>query len=175
MPAVDERLKSENPRASLRVNAHYRVGRVRVWDTLSSYEWYLAPMYPHQNLDWQIQTLESRVRATPDDVDTRLQLGHHELSKAWFHGGGDANFNNARHHAQAILKTDRDHLDAHILVGSAHVGLGPHETALQHLNRGKKVHVEHLNRGKTVHACHYVLVKVSEDAAVSLCLGERRL
>lgn len=100
-------------------------------------------MYPHQNLDWQIQSLESRVRATPDDVDTRLQLGHHELSKAWFHGGGDANFNNARHHAQTILKTDREHLDAHILVGSAHVGLGPHETALQHLDAASRREPDH--------------------------------
>lgn len=74
-------------------------------------------MFPHQKLDWTIGRLARRVDDAPDDVVTRSQYALHCLSKAWFHEGGEAEFNRALTQARRILQADPSNAQALVIAG----------------------------------------------------------
>ena len=72
-------------------------------------------MFPHQKLDWNLRRLEKLLKSSPDDAEVRLELGTLELSKAWFHDGGESWFNKALHNGKHVLSGHRnDHRRLHI-------------------------------------------------------------
>lgn len=95
-------------------------------------------MYPHDKLDWQLSRAEARVDASPDDAAARVHLATIALSKAWFHDGGEAWFNNALTHARRVLQADPGSPDALVIAGSALVGLDRPEPALRYLDEAFK-------------------------------------
>ncbi len=91
-------------------------------------------LFPHQKLDWSIKRLEQRVETTPDDSAARLDLALHQLSRAWFHDGGEVWFNKALTQARRVLQTDPANPHARILAGSALVGLDRLDPAKTYLD-----------------------------------------
>ncbi|MBT3221486.1 MAG: tetratricopeptide repeat protein [Proteobacteria bacterium] len=93
-----------------------------------------TPMYPHVKLDWHISRLEKRLEATPDDTATRLEYAVHCLSRAQFHGGGEAWFNRALTQARRVLQHDPTSPGAMTVTGISLVGLDRPEPASRSLD-----------------------------------------
>ena len=91
-------------------------------------------LFPHQKLDWSIKRLEQRLEANPDDAAPRLDLALHQLSRAWFHDGGEVWFNKALTQARRVLQSDPANPHARILAGSALVGLDRLDPARTYLH-----------------------------------------
>ena len=82
-----------------------------------------SAVFPHAKLDWTISKLEEKVQAEPDDLDARLELSRCILSRGWFHGGGEADCNEALGLARRVLQDDPTAVTALVVAGSALVGM----------------------------------------------------
>lgn len=97
-------------------------------------------MYPHQKLDWTAGRLEAHLAEAPDDLDARLELARNCLSRALYHGGGEAIAAQALAHARKLLAEDPGHAEAQVICGAALVGMERPEAARKHLDETLRLH-----------------------------------
>ena len=94
-----------------------------------------SAVFPHAKLDWTISKLEEKVQAEPDDLDARLELSRCILSRGWFHGGGEADCNEALGLARRVLQDDPTAVTALVVAGSALVGMERPDAAEKYLTQ----------------------------------------
>lgn len=99
-------------------------------------------MYPHQKLDWAATRLEARLAEAPDDVDARLELARNCLSRALWHGGGEAVAAQSLQHARKLLADEPGHPEATVLAGAALVGMERPEAAQKYLDEAMRIDPE---------------------------------
>ena len=96
-------------------------------------------MFPHQKLDWHLRRLEKLLKSSPDDAAVRLELGTLEVSKAWFHEGGESWFNKALHNGKHVLSHHRSDHRALVLTGTAYIGIGRLDHAETYLDEAMQL------------------------------------
>ncbi len=96
-------------------------------------------MYPHQKLEWTQARLEERLVAAPDDAEARAELARVCLSRALYHGGGEALAAQALQHARKLAHDDPDNPEGHILAGAALVAGDRPEAATKHLDEAMRL------------------------------------
>jgi tetratricopeptide (TPR) repeat protein len=96
-------------------------------------------MFPHQKLDWHLRRLEKLLKSSPDDAEARLELGALELSKAWFHDGGESWFNKALHNGKHVLSNHRNDQRGLVLVGTSYIGIGRLDHAEKYLDEAMQL------------------------------------
>ncbi len=96
-------------------------------------------MYPHQKLEWTQARLEERLEAAPDDAEARAELARVCLSRALYHGGGEALAAQALQHARKLAHDDPDNPEGHVLAGAALVAGDRPEAAQKHLDEAMRL------------------------------------
>ncbi len=76
-------------------------------------------MYPHAKLEWTQARLEERLDVAGDDAEARLELARVCLSRALYHGGGEALAAQALQHARKLVHDDPDNAEGHVIAGAA--------------------------------------------------------
>jgi tetratricopeptide (TPR) repeat protein len=102
----------------------------------------MSSLLPHQKLDWSISTLEDRLNQHADDVPARLELTRAVLSRALFHGGGEAECNRALALARKAMRDDPGAIEPIVLAGLALVGLDRPDAALKVLEPAQRAEPE---------------------------------
>lgn len=98
----------------------------------------MSSLLPHQKLDWSISTLEDRLLAHSDDVAARLELTRAILSRALYHGGGEAECNRALALARKAIRDDPGAIEPIVLAGLSLVGLERPDAALKYLEQAQR-------------------------------------
>ncbi len=96
-------------------------------------------MYPHQKLEWTQARLEERLDATPDDAEARTELARVCLSRALYHGGGEAMAAQALQHARKLVHDDPEAPEGHVLAGAALVASDRPEAAKKYLDEAMRL------------------------------------
>lgn len=96
-------------------------------------------MYPHAKLEWTQSRLEERLDAAPDDAEARAELARVCLSRALYHGGGEALAAQALQHARKLVHDDPDDPQGHILAGAALVASDRPEAAKKYLDEAMRL------------------------------------
>lgn len=129
-----------------------------------------ASLFPHDKLDWSLRALEQRVVAAQEDAATRLEYAGACLSKARYHGGGEAWFNRALTEARRVIQSDPGSVTSLCIAGIALVGLERYEPAARYLDQALRTAPEraevHLGLG-ALHegrGDHYEAVREMEVA-----------
>ena len=116
-------------------------------------------MFPHQKLDWNLRRLDKRLEEAPDDAAARLDLAAACLSKAAFHGGGEAWFNKALTHARRVLQSDPTSPAALVVAGWSLVEMDRPEPGARYLDEARKLAMDRAD----VHAALSVLHESEGD------------
>ncbi len=96
-------------------------------------------MYPHQTLEWTQARLEERLGEAPDDADARAELARVCLSRALYHGGGEALAAQALQHARKLVQDDEHNAEGHIIAGAALVASDRPDAARKYLDEAVRL------------------------------------
>jgi len=129
-------------------------------------------LFPHQKLDWSIKRLEQRLEANPDDPPARLDLALHQLSRGWFHDGGEVWFNKALTQARRVLQSDPANPHARILAGSALVGLDRVDPARTYLDEALEMAPDSAAAHLAMASLHQANGRLGDGSARRLAVKE---
>ncbi|GDX81960.1 hypothetical protein LBMAG42_37710 [Deltaproteobacteria bacterium] len=96
-------------------------------------------MYPHAKLEWTQARLEERVEAAPDDAAARTELARVCLSRALYHGGGEALAAQALQHARKLVHDDPQAPEGHVIAGAALVASDRPDAAKKFLDEAVRL------------------------------------
>lgn len=96
-------------------------------------------MYPHAKLEWTQGRLEERLDAAADDAEARLELARVCLSRALYHGGGEALAAQALQHARKLVHDDPDGAEGHVIAGAALVASDRPDAAKKFLDEAVRL------------------------------------
>jgi len=102
----------------------------------------MAPLFPHQKLDWSIRRLEERCGVSPDDPAARVALARAILSRALFHGTGERECNQALALVRRALQDDPADAEALVIGGLALVGMERPQAAQRYLDQALRIDAE---------------------------------
>lgn len=112
-------------------------------------------MFPHDKLDWNLSRLDKRLHDGETEASVRLQFAAGCISKARFHGGGEALYHEALNAARRVLHHEPGQPEAVVLAALALVLLDRAEPAERYLEEARRT--------------------ASEDPRLAMALGERAL
>jgi tetratricopeptide (TPR) repeat protein len=96
-------------------------------------------VYPHQKLEWTQGRLEERLVEAPDDAEARAELARVCLSRALYHGGGEALAAQALQHARKLIHDDEANAEGHIIAGAALVASDRPDAARKYLDEAVRL------------------------------------
>src|SRR5687767_727196 len=98
----------------------------------------MKTLFPHQKLDWIIDSLEEKLRKSPADPAPRVELALALLSSGLFHRGGERACTKALAMARKVLNDDPAAAQALVIAGLSLVGLERADAAARYLDQAMR-------------------------------------